>query len=48
VENSDLSQAAAFSVVIIIFILIALWIIQRLVNQLGRGRKIKFEKAEAL
>ena len=48
VENSDLSQAAAFSVVIIIFILIALWVIQWLVNQLGRGRKIKFEKAEAL
>ena len=48
VENSDLSQAAAFSVVIIIFILIALWAIQWLVNQLGRGRKIKFEKAEAL
>jgi iron(III) transport system permease protein len=48
VENSDLSQAAAFSVVIIIFILIALWLIQRLVNQLGRGRKIKFEKAEAI
>jgi iron(III) transport system permease protein len=48
VENSDLSQAAAFSVVIIVFILIALWVIQWLVNQLGRGRKIKFEKAEAL
>ncbi len=48
VENSDLSQAAAFSVVIIIFILIALWAIQVLVNQLGRGRKIKFEKAEAI
>ena len=48
VENSDLSQAAAFSVVIIIFILIALWVIQWLVNQLGRGQKIKFEKAEAL
>jgi iron(III) transport system permease protein len=48
VENSDLSQAAAFSVVIIIFILIALWVIQLLVNQLGRGRKIKFEKAEAI
>ena len=48
VENSDLSQAAAFSVVIIIFILIALWLIQLLVSQVGRGRKIKFEKAEAL
>jgi len=34
VENSDLSQAAAFSVVIIIFILLALWLIQFLVNRL--------------
>jgi iron(III) transport system permease protein len=48
VENSDLSQAAAFSVVIIVFILLALWLIQFLVNQIGGGRKIKFEKAEAL
>jgi len=48
VENSDLSQAAAFSVVIIIFILIALWLIQMLVNQIGGDRKIKFEKAEAI
>ncbi len=48
VENSDLSQAAAFSVVIIIFILLALWLIQFLVNQLGGGRRIKFEKAEAV
>jgi iron(III) transport system permease protein len=48
VENSDLSQAAAFSVVIIIFILLALWLIQFLVNRLGGGRKLKFEKAETL
>ena len=48
VENSDLSQAAAFSIVIIVFILLALWLIQFLVNQIGRGRKLKFEKAEAL
>jgi iron(III) transport system permease protein len=48
VENSDLSQAAAFSVVIIIFILLALWLIQSLVNRLGGGRKLKFEKAETL
>jgi iron(III) transport system permease protein len=48
VENSDLSQAAAFSVVIIIFILLALWLIQYLVNQIGGGRKIKFEKAEVV
>ncbi len=48
VENSDLSQAAAFSVVIIVFILLALWLIQYLVNQMGGGRRIKFEKAEAL
>jgi len=48
VENSDLSQAAAFSVVIIVFILLALWLIQFLVNRLGGGRKLKFEKAESL
>jgi iron(III) transport system permease protein len=48
VENSDLSQAAAFSVVIIVFILLALWLIQFLVNQVGGGRRIKFEKAEAV
>jgi iron(III) transport system permease protein len=48
VENSDLSQAAAFSVVIIIFILLALWLIQFLVSRLGGGRKLKFEKAETL
>jgi iron(III) transport system permease protein len=48
VENSDLSQAAAFSIVIIVFILLALWLIQFLVSQIGRGRKLKFEKAEAL
>lgn len=47
VENSDLSQAAAFSVVIILFILLALWLIQFLVDQLGRGRKIRFEKTQA-
>ena len=48
VENSDLSQAAAFSVVIIVFILLALWLIQFLVSRLGGGRKLKFEKAESL
>lgn len=48
VENSDLAQAAAFSIVIIVFILLALWLIQFLVNRLGGGRRIKFEKAEAL
>ena len=46
VENSDLSQAAAFSVVIIIFILLVLGLIQLLVGRLGQGRKIKFEKSE--
>ena len=48
VENSDLAQAAAFSVVIIIFILLALWLIQFLVDRMGGGRKIKFEKPEAI
>jgi len=48
VESSHLSQAAAFSVVIIIFILLALQVIQFLVNRLGGGRKLKFEKAESL
>jgi iron(III) transport system permease protein len=48
VENSDLSQAAAFSVVIIVFILLALWLIQFLVNRVGGGRKIRFEKAEVV
>ena len=48
VENSDLAQAAAFSVVIIIFILLALWLIQFLVDRMGGGRKIRFEKPEAI
>jgi iron(III) transport system permease protein len=48
VENSDLSQAAAFSIVIIVFVLLALWLIQFLVNRLGGGRRFKFEKVEAL
>jgi len=48
VENSDLSQAAAFSVVIIVFILLALWLIQFLVKQMQGERRIKFERAEAL
>ncbi len=48
VENSDLSQAAAFSVVIILFILLALWLIQFLVTQMQGERRIKFERAEAL
>lgn len=48
VENSDLSQAAAFSVVIIVFILLALWLIQFLVKQMQGEQRIKFERAEAL
>jgi iron(III) transport system permease protein len=48
VENSDLSQAAAFSIVIIVLTLLALWLIQFLVNRLGGGRRFKFEKVEAL
>lgn len=48
VENSDLSQAAAFSVVIILFILLALWLIQFLVKQMQGETRIKFERAEAL
>ena len=48
VENSDLAQAAAFSVVIIVFILLALWLINYLVNLLGVKKKISFEKAEAI
>jgi len=48
VENSDLAQAAAFSVVIIVFILLALWLINFLVNLMGVKKKISFEKAEAL
>jgi iron(III) transport system permease protein len=48
VENSDLSQAAAFSVVIILFILLALWLIQFLVKQMQGERRIKLERAEAL
>ncbi len=42
VENSDLSQAAAFSIVIIIFILIALAVIQLLVNKIGVRRGVQF------
>jgi len=34
--------------VIIVFILLALWLIQFLVNRLGGGRRFKFEKVEAL
>lgn len=48
VENSDLSQAAAFSVVIILFILLALWLIQFLVKQMQGEQRIRFERAEAL
>jgi iron(III) transport system permease protein len=48
VESAHLSQAAAFSVVIIVFILLALWLIQFLVNQVGGGRRIRFEKAEVV
>jgi iron(III) transport system permease protein len=46
VDNADLSQAAAFSVVIIIFILLALGVIQAVVGRMGQGRKIKFIKAD--
>jgi iron(III) transport system permease protein len=46
VDNADLSQAAAFSVVVIIFILAALSLIQMLVGRIGQGRKIKFVKEE--
>jgi hypothetical protein len=35
-------------VVIILFILLALWLINYLVNLLGVKKKISFEKAEAL
>jgi iron(III) transport system permease protein len=45
-DNADLSQAAAFSVVVIIFILLALGLIQMLVGRIGQGRNIKFTKAE--
>jgi len=47
VENSDLSQAAAFSVTVIVFILLALGVIQFLVNRLGSSGKIKFIKPDA-
>jgi iron(III) transport system permease protein len=46
VDNADLSQAAAFSVVVIIFILLALGLIQMLVGRMGQGRKIKFIKGD--
>ena len=49
VENSDLAQAAAWSVVVIIMILLVLWLIQFLVSLMGQGgRKIKFDSAETL
>ena len=49
VENSDLSQAAAFSVVVIILILLVLWLINFIVSLMGQGRKkIKFENAEGV
>jgi len=41
-------SSSRLSVVIIVFILLALWLIQFLVNRLGGGRKLKFEKAESL
>jgi len=43
VENSDLSQAAAFSITIIIFILLALGIIQVLVDRMAQGKRITLE-----
>jgi iron(III) transport system permease protein len=46
VDNADLSQAAAFSVVVIIFILAALGLIQMLVGRMGQGRSIKFVKGD--
>lgn len=42
VENSDLSQAAAFSIVIILLILLVLAVIQLMVNRVGGGRSIQF------
>lgn len=43
VENADLSQAAAFSITIIIFILLALGLIQVLVDRIGQGKRITLE-----
>lgn len=43
VENADLSQAAAFSVTIIIFILLALGIIQVLVDRMAQGKRITLQ-----
>jgi iron(III) transport system permease protein len=43
VENADLSQAAAFSITIIIFILLALGLIQVLVDRMAQGKRITLE-----
>lgn len=43
VENADLSQAAAFSITIIIFILLALGLIQVLVDRIGQGKRITLQ-----
>ncbi len=43
VENADLSQAAAFSITIIIFILLALALIQVLVDRMAQGKRITLE-----
>jgi iron(III) transport system permease protein len=48
IENANLGEGAAYSVVIIIFILIALGLIQFLVSRLGEGRKIRFEKTNRI
>jgi len=43
VENADLSQAAAFSITIIIFILLALGLIQVLVDRMAQGKRITLQ-----
>ncbi len=43
VENADLSQAAAFSITIIIFILLALGLIQVLVDRIAQGKRITLQ-----
>lgn len=43
VENADLSQAAAFSITIIIFILLALGLIQLLVDRIAQGKRITLQ-----
>ncbi len=43
VENADLSQAAVFSITIIIFILLALGLIQLLVDRIAQGKRITLQ-----